>query len=287
VTIEGILSAAAFLLGSAVGSFLNVLIYRLPREGLSPARPVRSFCPCCRNQIAWHDNLPVISWLFLKGRCRHCQSPISFRYPLVELAAAFLALFLFQAEGPDLRFLFLLYFVSCLIAIAFIDLELMIIPDSLVIPTFVLGLIGAVAAPSPALAGAGVWRILSEAGWQDRWISLAGAAAGFVLGFAVLWAVGFSYRKWRGAEGLGDGDPPLLGLIGVYLGWPAVFPVLLAAALAALLSVGILVVSGRFPGKGPLSENPVPFGPFLALAALVWLFYGSRLSDWYWRSLGG
>jgi leader peptidase (prepilin peptidase)/N-methyltransferase len=272
--------AVVLAFGLCVGSFLNVVIYRLPREGLFVSKPRRSFCPVCRNQLAWYDNVPVLSWLVLRGRCRGCRSPISARYPLVELLAGFLAFFLFHAEGNTWRFVFYFYFSMCLTAIAFIDLEFMVIPDILVKPTFLLGLVSAVVTPTPMLTGAGLWNYLLETGWNPRLVSLAGATVAYIAGFLSLWLLSGAYYLVKKHRGLGDGDPPLMGLIALFLGLPSVVPVLLLSSLVGLFSIAVLVFSGRFAKTG-LGQKAVPFGPFLSLAALVWLFWGQSFMGWY------
>jgi leader peptidase (prepilin peptidase)/N-methyltransferase len=290
------LSAVVLLLGLAVGSFLNVVIYRLPRDGLSLARPRRSFCPSCRNQIPWHDNIPVLGWLILRGRCRSCRAPISFRYPLVEIVCGALALSILSVEGLGLRFVLYYYFALALTAIAFIDLELMVIPDILVWPTYILGFVCAAAVPTHQTTGIYLWERFLADGWSPWLVSLGGAAAGFVLGFGALWAASKAYRVWRGRDGLGDGDPPLLGLIGAYLGWTAVFPILLISTLIALAAVFAMVFLGkgipspkgrrRVGVKGKVGVTPIPFGPFLSLAAVIWMFYGQAVKSWYFSLLG-
>jgi leader peptidase (prepilin peptidase)/N-methyltransferase len=279
-SVDVIVNVAVLIFGLAVGSFLNVVIYRLPREGLSLSSPKRSFCPVCLNRIPWHDNIPIVSWLALRCRCRFCRTPISLRYPLVELLAGLLSLFLFQSEGLGFRYFFYFYFVMCLTAITFIDLELMVIPDLLVKPTFVLGLISAAATPYPPLAGTTLWRYFAELGFNDRLISLTGATLAFVVGFLSLYLVAVSYKLLRGHKGLGEGDPPLMGLIALFLGLPSILPILLLSSLIALFSVVVLVVSGRFQSQG-LALKPIPFGPFLSLAALIWLFQGQNFLSWY------
>ncbi|MDR1658544.1 MAG: prepilin peptidase [Deltaproteobacteria bacterium] len=266
--------------GLCVGSFLNVVIYRLPREGLSVAQPRRSFCPACLNLITWQDNIPVISWLRLKGRCRHCRQPISLRYPLIEILAAFLSLFIFQAEGLTFRYFFYFYFSMCLTAIAFIDLELMIIPNVLIWPTEILGLLIAAVTPHPPLAGLHLWHFLADHGFSERFISVAGALAAYAVGYLALWLVAFLYKAIKGHRGLGEGDPPLLGLICIYLGLPSILPVLLMSSVLALLTVGCLVFTGRFERQN-LGVKAIPFGPFLALAALIFLFAGQDFLSWY------
>jgi leader peptidase (prepilin peptidase)/N-methyltransferase len=274
------LKAAAFGLGLSLGSFLNVVIFRLPREGLSIDRPRRSFCPICAAKIEWRDNIPLFSWLFLKGRCRSCGSPISWRYPLVELVAAFLSLFVFQTEGLTIRYVLTLYFLLCLTAVAFIDLEHMIIPDILVIPTIFFGLALSVIDPNSLLARPELWLYPGVLELNPRLLAFLWSVGGFVLGFGALWVIGALYKAIRGRTGLGDGDPPLLGLIGVYLGWTSIFPILLMSTIMGLLSAGVLALTGRFP-NGRTALQPIPFGPFLALAALVWYFFGQKFVYWY------
>jgi leader peptidase (prepilin peptidase)/N-methyltransferase len=189
-------------------------------------------------------------------------------------------LFVFQAEGLSIRYLIYLYFLLCLTAIAFIDLERMIIPDILVLPTALLGLILAVVSPNPAIVGEGLGLRLLEAGWSPRLISFLGSLVGMALGFGSLFLVATLYKAFRGKTGLGDGDPLLLGLIGIYLGWLAIFPILFISTTVALFSVGVLLLKGLFPA-GPIGARPIPFGPFLALAALIWYFYGATIFRWY------
>jgi leader peptidase (prepilin peptidase)/N-methyltransferase len=269
------------LMGFAVGSFLNVVIYRLPREGLSIWQPRRSFCPACRNQIPWHDNIPFLSYLFLRGRCRFCGTPISARYPLVELLSAILAFSLYRKYGITWELLFYWYFVCALTAIAFIDSELMVIPDLLVLPTYILGFVIAVVTPNPELTGTLVWAALDRAGWNPRLISLAGSVMGFALGFLSLFLASKAYKLWRGKDGLGAGDPPLLGLIGIFLGWRSIFPILFLSSVIGLLSVMLSLAAGKLPSRGDLGGVRLPFGPFLVLAALFWLFYGEPIIGWY------
>ncbi|MDR2387894.1 MAG: prepilin peptidase [Deltaproteobacteria bacterium] len=275
-----LISAIVICFGLVVGSFLNVVIYRLPREGLDVSKPSRSFCPTCHNQIAWYDNIPVLSWVFLRGRCRSCRAPISIRYPLVELLSALLSFFLFQAEGLTFRYIAYFYFTLCLTAIAFIDLEYMVIPDILVRPTYLVGLMAALIDPYKSPTNKALWIYLSELGWNARLISLAGAALAFLTAFLSLWLLSMIYKLLKGHRGLGEGDPPLMGLIALFLGLSSIIPVLLLSSVLGLLSVIILVFSGRFPKSG-LGLRPIPFGPFLSLAALIWLFWGARFLRWY------
>ncbi|MDR2935541.1 MAG: prepilin peptidase [Candidatus Adiutrix sp.] len=278
----------ALLLGLSAGSFLNVVIHRLPRrdQGLSLFRPGRSFCPACGAAIRWHDNIPVLSWLLLKGACRDCRRPISIRYPLVELASGILALSLFNRYGPGPEFLIQYYFVLCLLAIALIDLEFMLLPVVLVYPAVGLGLLGAWAYPAPELAGPWLWLGLEPA-LSPPFISLAAAAAGLALGWGGLKAAAAAFKALRGREVLGDGDPPLLGLIGVYLGWRVLPLVILWALLIGLMSALTLMLLNRRdrPAEG-WGRKALPFGPFLVLAAYLQIFFGQAFMAGY-LSLAG
>lgn len=282
---EYIVYMLIIFLGLAVGSFLNVVIYRLPREDLSISHPKRSFCPSCEKAIRWYDNLPVVSWLLLRARCRDCGQHISFRYPLVELASGLLALYLYHRFGLTLTFLAYFYFVMCLLAIALIDLELMVIPVSLMYPATIIGLIVATVEPSPALTGTQLW-LWWEPTLGSHLTSLAGATLGLTLGWGAFKLVSSGYKLVRGHEGMGDGDPPLLGMIGAFLGWKAIPFVILASSLIGLLSVALLMIFSRSsaPEQG-WGLKAVPFGPFLVLAALVYIFFGPQLIYWYFSFL--
>jgi leader peptidase (prepilin peptidase)/N-methyltransferase len=271
---------ASLFFGACVGSFLNVAIYRLPREGLSLTRPARSFCPECKSQIAWHDNIPVIAWLLLSGRCRTCHAPIPFRYPLVEMICAALSLVIFQAEGPTVAYLGYFYFAACLVGVSFIDIELMVIPNALVRPTQIVALIVAAASPRPRLAGDHLWSYLAAGGWPDLMISLAGSILAGLAGFLSLYLVAGLYKLLKGRKGLGEGDPPLLGMIAMFLGLPSILPVLLLSSLLALAAVAVMVSSGRLRADR-LSSRPIPFGPFLSLAGLAYHIIGQGFMAWY------
>lgn len=281
-----------FVLGLSVGGFLNVVIYRLPREdeNLSLAKPAHSFCPVCGHTIRFYDNIPVLSWLILRARCRDCGEPISVRYPLVELAAGLLALYLYQQFGASFYFLGFFYFTMCLLAIALIDLDLMVIPTVLMYPTIAIGLICAALGP-------GEWQGAAFRQWaelSDIWIltqleprlglrfaSFTSALIGLLLGWGSLKAISVTYKLLRGHTGLGDGDPPLLGLIGVFLGWLAVPFVILASSLIGLISLGILMLTSKKSPAGGWGMKALPFGPFLVLAAFFYLFFGARVIAWY------
>jgi leader peptidase (prepilin peptidase)/N-methyltransferase len=258
----------AFVAGAAVGSFLNVVIARVP-SGESVVHP-RSRCPSCRRPIAWFDNVPVLSWLMLRGRCRGCATGISVRYPLVELLGGAAALAAVSRHGLSAMALAEFAFAAMLIALSFIDLDTWLLPHVLTVPLLIVGL---------ALSALH----LTDAG-SLRW-SLGGAVAGW-LSFA---AISFFGEKLLKKEALGFGDVWLLGGIGAWLGLAALLPVVLLASVQGTVVGLALIVTGRSQ-PGPAHDSPapdpdadwvpprnaVPFGPFLALGAVEWLW----LQEW-------
>ncbi len=270
----------AFLFGLSAGSFLNVVIHRLPREGLSLSKPARSFCPACGKPIRARDNIPILSWLILRARCRDCGQAISARYPLVELAAGLLAVYLYARFGASWHFLGFFYFVMCLLAIALIDLERTVIPTALMYPATAIGLLCAAAEPSPQLLGPWLWlTFVPDLG--PRMASLADSATGLLLGWGAFKAIQIGYKLARGHDGMGDGDPPLLGMIGAFLGWLAIPFVIMVSCLIGLFSVGLLMLTAKEAPEEGWGLKALPFGPFLVLAAFFYLFFGPRLIDWY------
>ena len=243
-----------FLVGLALGSFGNVVITRLP-QGEQFWRG-RSRCPQCRATLAWRDNIPLLSYLWLRGRCRFCGAAISWRYPLVELAAGALALALW-ASFPE-RLLLLAYapFGAALLLLSAIDLEHRLLPDAITLPGIALGLLLALALPQ---------------------LSFREAAAGALLGGAAFFAVGWIYEKFAGRQGLGGGDIKLMAMIGAFLGLPAVpYVIFLSAALGTLVGLALALLTRRWRG-GQWRLVAIPYGPFLAAAALIYLFAGRYL----------
>jgi leader peptidase (prepilin peptidase)/N-methyltransferase len=242
---EPLVIAFIFAFGAAWGSFLNVLVYRLPRE-VSVLREPPSSCPACATPIRWYDNIPLVSWLALRGRCRSCKVPISVRYPLVELAAGVLAVLAFLRWGVSVTGVEVTVFAWVSLALGLIDLDFQILPDVLTYPSIVFGLV------CSALGGY-TW-------WLD---SLLGAAVGALLPILVI----VIYKLWRGIEGMGWGDVKYLAAIGAVVGLRGVVGVLIVgASVGAIFGLG-MILAGRGSGKTPL-----PFGTFLALAALLWLY---------------
>ncbi len=245
--------ALAFVVGTAVGSFLNVCIARLP-QGKSIVYPP-SACPHCGASIRPWDNIPLLSFLLLRGRCRNCRKPISWRYPVVEALTGglFAANVLMFGLGPWALTACIL--VAALVVVTFIDLDHQIIPDVISLPGIVVGLLGAVPGWGPSLL--------------DR-------VVGVLLGGGLLWAVAVFYEWARHREGMGGGDIKLLAMIGAFLGWRGVLVTLLVGSLS-----GALVGGTRILLRQARAEVPIPFGPFLALGALVALFWGEALIRWY------
>ena len=258
----GLLSFFAFALGAIVGSFLNVVIHRYPREE-SIVFP-GSHCPHCNAPIGWYDNIPIVSYIVLGARCRRCGMPISARYPLVELANALFYLALFMHTGTTIGFLLLAAIVSMTIALIFIDAEIQILPDVIDLPGIVIGIaIGALA------LGASYTTLTVSS-------SLFDAILGALFGASVLVAIIGIYWLVRRIEGMGQGDVKMLAMIGAALGWRAIPAVLLLASISgAVVGVPLALRSGRG------MQLPLPFGVFLGMAALAVLFFGPTLSSWY------
>lgn len=292
--------AVAGLWGLLWGSFGNVCIYRVPR-GLSVVRP-GSHCPSCQQPVAWFDNIPVLSFLALLGRCRSCQAAIPWRYPLFELLSALLAVAVYfrfvLAEPAPLalmlaRFLVYFFFAGLLAVLSLIDLEHQLLPDRITYP----------AIPALFLAG----RVLGEVSFVD-------AAIGLVAGYVLLRAVSDGYYYLTGREGLGYGDAKLLSAVGALLGWRAIpLTLLVGSCVGSIVSVPILLWQRRSPAVGPVASPPavpaedpaaespaeegapslaktaVPFGPFLAVGALFYLgwLHGRELDTVVLEALRG
>lgn len=264
------------LFGACVGSFLNVCIYRIPREE-SVVRP-RSRCPSCLGSIPWYLNLPVASYFLLGGRCRACRSPISFRYPLVELVTALLFVLislqalpvsflgLAQLASPLLIPVYWL-FAAGLILGSFVDIDHMIIPDRVSIGGMIAGLILSFLVPA-------MHNTTTAAG------SLLAGLTGLVAGWGSLWTIATVGSLLLRKEAMGFGDVKLMGAIGAFLGWRAVFFTIMVSSL--LGSIG--GISLMLAGGGKL-QSRIPYGPYIALAALIWLLWGPVLWDAYFAMM--
>jgi leader peptidase (prepilin peptidase)/N-methyltransferase len=244
--------AAIGLLGALVGSFLNVCIFRLPL-GRNIAM-ARSECARCARQLAWFENIPVVSYAVLGGRCRTCRQPISIRYPIVELitAAAFAWSAWYFGVGPLL--VSRLFLVCALVVLFAIDLEHHLLPNVITLPGIVVGF---------------AFSLIADPGWQSSLI-------GIVVGGGVLWAIAEGYYRLRHEEGLGMGDVKMLAMIGAFLGWQLTLVTLMVASLAGSIVGVAMLVSQR----GGL-KYALPFGTFLALGAAAAATIGSDLLTWY------
>jgi leader peptidase (prepilin peptidase)/N-methyltransferase len=238
--------------GAILGSFLNACAFRLPR-GVSMIRPPSS-CPRCGTPIRWYDNVPVAGWIALRGRCRSCRESISPRYPIVEALTALLFVILALRYGPTPALAPALLFGWLMILVTLVDFDARIIPDAVTLPGTVLGLLVAWFGPLP---------------FRD---AVIGAAGGFLL----LWGVAWAYERITGIEGMGGGDIKFAALLGAFLGWQGFLLTLFLASLGGALAGGVLMLRGRGTGKTAL-----PFGSFLAPAALVVYVFGNEILAWY------
>ena len=253
----------AFTFGAIVGSFLNVCIARLPKEESIVYPPSR--CPSCRHPLLWHDNVPVLSFIFLKGRCRNCQGRISIQYPAVEILTGVLFVLFYCQYGLSLKGTLYLALALALIVQAFIDWRYQIIPDSITLPGILAGL--AASAFYPELHAKSVWS-------QGILWSIAGA----LLGGGILLAMGTAASLVLKKEAMGGGDVKLFAMIGAFLGWKAVLWTLFLASLAGTI-IGLYFRLKR-------GQERLPFGPFIALGAVLYLFFGERFFAWYAGLIG-
>ena len=252
------LDIIAFVFGAMIGSFLNVCIWRIP-EGKSIVFP-SSHCPKCGNPVRPYDNIPILSWLILRGRCRDCGQSISIRYPLVELLTALLSLAIFWMYGPSLPYLAAFLFAAALIVITFIDLDHQIIPDVISLPGIPVFFLLAV--------------FIMGIGFLD-------ALLGLLIGGGFLYLIAVGYELLTKREGMGGGDIKLLAMIGAFLGWKSLFfVVFMSSILGAIVGVALILI------KGKDMKYAVPFGPFLSIAAVMYLFVGREMTHLFlYRSL--
>jgi leader peptidase (prepilin peptidase)/N-methyltransferase len=265
------------IFGLMVGSFLNVVIHRMPKMmenaekayvaeayGVQPAEPLpskyniitpRSACPKCGHQITALENIPIISWLMLGGKCSNCKTKISMRYPLIEALTGALIGAVAYKYGYSYTSLFAFIFVFGLVALTFIDFDTQLLPDDITLPLLWLGLI-----------------FNFNTGFTD----LKSAVLGAIFGYLILWSVYWLFKIVTGKEGMGYGDFKLLGAIGAWFGWqllPAV--ILLSSVLGAVIGIGLIVFKDKTRGTA------IPFGPFLALGGIAALFFGQQLASFY------
>ena len=265
MTSLNLLSLPIFLFGAVVGSFLNVCIVRIPR-GDSIVHPP-SHCQGCKNPIRFYDNIPLVSYIVLLGRCRFCGERISRRYFFVELLMACLAVALYYQFGFSLAFLASFIFVAALIVISFIDLDVRIVPDVISLPGIVGGLLFSVVA-----------RYVINDPFEIIPSPLS-ALIGVLVGGGFLLALAWAYEAFTGVEGMGGGDIKLLAMIGAFLGWTSIpFTLFFASLTGSVIGLGFMI------SKGVGRRFALPFAPFLCLGALVYLFFGSELLQFYFPS---
>lgn len=268
-------TAISFVVGLAIGSFLNVVIYRLPKmmeqewreqcaelhADTPPAAPrfnlatPPSSCPACAHRIRAIENVPILSYLALRGKCAACGARISPRYPIVELVAGVAAAYAAWRFGPGWAAFAAMLFLWCMIALAFIDFDTQLLPDSITLPLLWVGL------------------LLNARG---TFVDLQSAVIGAAAGYLVLWSVYWGFKLLTGKEGMGFGDFKLLAAIGAWFGWKMLpLVILLSSFVGAGVGIVLIVLARR--GR----EVPMPFGPYLAAAGVIALFWGSALVDYY------
>lgn len=265
-----------FVFGMCIGSFMNVCIYRLP-ESQSIVHP-RSRCPKCGSSIKSYDNIPVFSYIVLKGKCRNCRTPISLRYPMIEILTGFSALCVFHKFGLNLEALIYFVLIASLIVVTFIDIDHRIIPNIISVPGIPVGFVA-------AFADRINMAVFSLPDWMNGFFSYLHlplmarhSILGILAGGGGLAAVSLTYYLITKKEGMGMGDIKLLAMIGAFIGWEGVlFTIFFASALGSVVGIAIALYT---------RENlklAVPFGPFLSLGAITYIFFGTWLFQLYFR----
>lgn len=267
----------AFLFGLLVGSFLNVCIHRWPRDE-SVVSP-RSRCPHCQRQIGAFDNVPLLSYFLLRGKCRYCSQPISWRYPLVEALNALLYAGLVFRFGVDAFTVKAAFFGSMMIILIFTDMEHYILPDEITLGGLAIGLVLSLILPMPQGLMHFIWMILG--GVPDwRWASLSESVAGSALFGGSLWVLREAYYRLRGVDGLGLGDVKMAAMMGAFWGVGHTLLILLLGSLGGALIGGAIVLFG-----GKKWNYEMPFGSYLGVAALVVTIWGDTLFGLYWKAV--
>ena len=268
-------------LGLMLGSFLNVVILRLPRrlewqwkrdsletlgepEIYDPPPPgivvERSHCPHCKHELSWYENIPVFSWLALRGKCRNCKSPISIQYPLVELLTMALVLCCVWKFGFGWQGFGAIVFTCFLVALSGIDLRTQLLPDQLTLPLMWLGLVASI---------------------DSLYMPAKPALVGAIIGYLSLWSVWWLFKQLTGKEGMGHGDFKLLAAMGAWFGLQGILPTILLSSL-----VGAIIGSIWLAAKGRDRATPIPFGPYLAIAGWLVFFWGDQMVGAYMRFAG-
>jgi len=304
--VDLVLASIIFVLGLAFGSFLNVCIYRLP-QGLSVVRP-GSACPECKRAIAFYDNVPVLSWLILRGQCRNCHTSISPRYLVVEVLTALLFLACYWHFGWTLSMLKYCVFSFLLLGLIYTDAETKLLPDKMTLPGLALGIMFSILVPVNDMASQflpGMVNLPFSGDVSERLISLLDSLLGAMVGASFIYGAGAIYLRWRKAEGMGFGDVKLMAMVGAFLGIKlTVFTIFTASLAGSLFGLGTVFVvwlkrTRRFvkrlanaraarqrawqSAQVVYRSYQMPFGVFLGTMAIVATFFGNRLWEWYGR----
>lgn len=283
------LAVFSFILGSMVGSFLNVCVYRLPR-GLSVVKP-RSKCPKCENPIAWYDNIPVVSWLVLGAKCRHCDQPISWQYPLVEAITGLLFLAVFWRFGIAIATPVYMLLSAALVLVTFVDLTDWTIPDEVTLPGIPIGIVCSVLVmvyPESGLAVMGPFEL-----------PVVNSLVGVVVGGGILYALDKGALLFLKKPGMGFGDVKLNGMLGAFFGlYGAILVIVIAAFIGSIIGVILILLEKRRPAESgekdedepeghgkPAPGHYLPFGPYLALAGVIVMLAGPAMIDFYFNTL--
>ncbi len=264
-----------FLFGLIIGSFLNVVIYRLPRRE-SVVFP-SSHCPSCNTEIKAYDNIPVVSYALLGGKCRNCRTGISPLYPAVELLVAILYLLAYVKNEfvLDLPLFADLVFLSLLVPLIFINLQHKILPNKITYPGFVIMFTLRALSPDVEITGS-TRKMFHLIGWSDHAVAILGAVLGAAVGAGSLWLVRWLYFRVRGVEGMGMGDIKMMLMVGAFLGWQLTMLTIFIGSLLGAV-IGIILIKLR----GGNMKMEIPFGVFLGPAAIIALFVGQPLIAWY------
>jgi leader peptidase (prepilin peptidase)/N-methyltransferase len=269
----------SFLFGAAVGSFLNVVIHRVPNEE-SIVFP-NSACPKCGNPIKPYDNIPIVSWLVLGGKCRNCKEPISPRYPAVELLTAFLYVLVYWQIGLGAFLPIALVFVSTMVALIFIDSEHMILPNAITYPLLGFGLLVRLVFGSffsgTYISDTNTWPISQLSSLHPIAQSVVGALLGALVGGGFLWLVGEAWKRLRGVDAMGLGDVKMMAAVGALLGWKLTLVSIFLGAFSGAL-IGVFLIARQ---RDRDLQTQVPFGIFLGIGSIVSLLFGERLIAWY------
>lgn len=277
IAFEIVLPWLALAFGLLIGSFLNVCIVRIPK-GESVVTP-RSHCPRCNHMITWYENIPVLSYLFLRGKCSGCGLPISALYPTIEAITGLLFWSLAMWFGAQLVLVKYLVFAALMVALAVIDLRERLLPDELTFPGLLFGI--GFSLFIPVQDGTAFFLTRHLGAWPIQMVSALDALIGAAIGAGVIWSVGMAYYLWRKVEGMGFGDVTLMGVIGAFLGLKLAMLTIFLGCMAGSV-IGVIFI---YAAQGGDTKYELPFGSFLAPCALFSVFWGREILHWYGSQL--